>query len=70
MKKSEKITIDDLAGMVNNGFTELRTDMNQRFDQMDERFDKLEFKAGSHENRISNLEDKVQILSKKTGLNK
>ena len=34
----KNVTIDDLASMVQNGFTEAKEDMNKRFDAVDKRF--------------------------------
>lgn len=74
MKKGKKITIENLAGMVKNGFDNITDRFDNRITglekQMNERFDQLEFKIGGHDNRISNLEDKVLIISKKVGLSK
>ena len=72
----KNITIDDLAGMVQNGFTELKEDMDKRFGQMDKRFDSVVTKAemnrrfdgledrvlASHQKRIEKLEAEVKEL--------
>jgi hypothetical protein len=44
-----KVTIDDLALMIQKGFTENRECMDRRFDEVDNRFDKIEV-------RLDNLE--------------
>jgi predicted nuclease with TOPRIM domain len=58
-------------------FIEFRKEINERFDKVDGRFDevndrldRVEFGANSQERRITNLEDKVQLISKKVGLSK
>ena len=72
----KNITIDDLAVMVQNGFTEVREDMNKRFEQVDKRFDVMVTKAemnrrfdgledrvlASHQKRIEKLEAEVKDL--------
>lgn len=73
---SQKITLDDLAAMVQRGFretdtkiVELRNDMNDGFDRIDARFDHLESKFDAvekkvfkdHEPRIRRVEKKLQI---------
>ncbi len=44
MKKgtNKKITLDNLAFMVQGGFNEFRTEMNERFDKVDKRFEKVD----------------------------
>ena len=72
----KNITIDDLASMVQNGFTEVKEDMNKRFEQVDKRFDSMVTKAemnrrfdgledrvlASHQKRIEKLEAEVKEL--------
>jgi len=61
----KNITIDDLAGMVQNGFTELKEDMDKRFGQMDKRFGQMDKRFDSvvtkaeMNRRFDGLEDRV-----------
>lgn len=63
-------TIEELAGMVNKGFNDvkadiqsLRTDMNKQFDEVYERFDKIEkLILEDHKRRIENLEKELKEL--------
>ncbi len=68
--KTKKITIDDLAIMVANGFSSmeerldfkidgLRDEMNERFDQVDKRFDRIE---DQHGRRLDTLESRTITL--------
>ncbi len=72
----KNISIDDLASMVQNGFTEAKEDMNKRFEQVNKRFDAIVTKAemnrrfdgledrvlASHQKRIEKLEAEVKEL--------
>jgi len=42
MSEQKNTTIEDLAIMIQGGFTELRTEMNERFDEVDKRFERVE----------------------------
>jgi hypothetical protein len=62
---AEKITIDDLAGMIARGFeqtatkndlTALRTEMNERFDRVENLL------LADHKRRIEKLEAEVKEL--------
>ena len=54
----KNITIDDLAVMVQNGFTEAKEDINKRFEQVDKRLDVMVTKAEMNR-RFDGLEDRV-----------
>ena len=68
----KNITIDDLAVMVQKGFTGVdkrldgmatKSEMNRRFDLVDKRFDKIEnLVLASHQKRIEKLEAEVKEL--------
>lgn len=72
----KNITIDELAVMVQKGFTEAKEDMNKRFGQVDKRLDGMVTKAemnrrfdgledrvlASHQKRIEKLEAEVKEL--------
>lgn len=51
----KRITIEDLAGMVNHGFS----DVTKRFKDVDKRFDKVDARLGVIESDISYLKDRV-----------
>lgn len=61
----KNITIDDLASMVQNGFTELREDMDKRFEKVDERFKQVDKRLdgmvtkAEMNRRFDGLEDRV-----------
>ena len=63
--KTKKVTIDELAIMVQHGFTEMdkRFDnMDKRFDRLEKRFDKLEdIVLSDHRPRIRTLEKELDI---------
>ena len=60
--ENEKITIDDLAGMVKKGFDETNKQMNERFDKVEARLDRIEETLlKNHEVRIKRLEDALVI---------
>lgn len=77
MAKSEKITIEKLAGMVQRNFNnaekktetsfkgiEKRLDgVNKRFDDMDKRFDKIEnILLQRHEDEIKYLKERLRVV--------
>jgi hypothetical protein len=70
MIKKKQITIDDLAVMIQDGFSETNErfgEMNKRFDRVETRLDRIEnVRLGGHEQRIERLED--GILQVKTAL--
>jgi uncharacterized protein YPO0396 len=53
--KVKKITIDDLALMVQNGFVENRKYIDKRFDAVDECLDRIE-------DRLNNLEEGLREM--------
>ncbi len=72
-KSKGVMTLDKLAGMMANGFSNLEERLGGRIDKLDIRvgslensFDSLEVKFDSLENRIDTLED--SILQKFSGL--
>jgi hypothetical protein len=74
-----KITIDTLAGMMNNSFEHLErsldamdlkltrqaTDMEQR---LTDRLEKIEFRLTGEDQRISTLEDRIRQIATKVGI--
>ncbi|MDB5237644.1 MAG: hypothetical protein JWL88_746 [Parcubacteria group bacterium] len=54
----KRITINELAKMVSDGF--IRVD--ERFDQIDKRFDRLEDRVGNVEGKVGSLEVKIGSL--------
>ncbi len=72
MSTSNKITIDQLAGMMITAFTSLE----KRFDKLESKVDKLDYRMEvleskitiNHENRISKTEDDVRIIKTKLNL--
>jgi glutamyl-tRNA reductase len=74
MKKTNpKVTIDDLAGMVQNGFSELKGEMNEKFALVDKRFDEIDTRLdrieniviARHDREIEQLRERVLILEHK-----
>jgi hypothetical protein len=73
----KKMTIDDLAGMVARGFSEVQdqfVEVHNKFKQIDTRLDNIDDRLDSiddrltkienqHERRLSIVEDKVLIIS-------
>ena len=61
----KNITIDDLAVMVENGFTEAKEDINKRFEQVDKRFEQVDKRLdvmvtkAEMNRRFDGLEDRV-----------
>ncbi len=71
MKKKE-ITIEDLARMVQSGFSDAKKQVDARFDQVDKRFegvdirlDNLENKVTKIDSRLDNLENKVNQIDRR-----
>ncbi len=62
---AKKITIDDLAIMVQKGFEETakKADIDKRFDEVDKRFDRIEnILLKQHSDRIEKLELEMMRL--------
>ncbi len=66
--KSKKMTIDDLAIIVKNGFDRV----DDRFKQVDIRFEKIDRRFDAIENRFMNMLDKhtddIRILKTRVGV--
>ncbi len=58
MKKN--ITTDDLAIIINAGFS----DVDKRFEQVDKRLDRLEINAREVNNRLSNISREIMEIHK------
>jgi len=58
MKKKE-ITIEDLARMVQVGFSEAKKQVDSRFVQVDKRFEQIDKRFEQVDKRLDNLENKV-----------
>lgn len=54
----EKITLESLARMVANGFTEMKSYMDERFDDVDKRFDDVD-------NRFDEVDKKFDRVNKR-----
>jgi archaellum component FlaC len=60
-----KVTIEDLAAMVQRGFKEMakKTDMDRGFSAVNDRLDRIEkLILADHKRRIERLEEQVQDL--------
>ncbi len=64
--EGKKVTINQLAEMVNNGFKsvdERFNEVDKRFDRMDNRLDRIEnIILTDHRNRLEKVEDRVRVL--------
>ncbi len=60
-RKTKKISLEDLAGMVKIGFDAV----DKKFDKVDMRFDKLENRFDKLENRFDKLENRFDVLEDK-----
>jgi DNA anti-recombination protein RmuC len=60
MKKetTKKITLEDLAGMVNRGFR----DVDQKFEKVDQRFNAMDKKFDIVDSRFNDMEDRFDGL--------
>lgn len=77
-QKKKETTLDDLAIMVQKGFSETARDFSEVKTGLGEvkkelvdannRLDRIEFHTNTHERRIEILEDKMRIVSTKLGL--
>ncbi|MFZ5982494.1 MAG: hypothetical protein ACOYS2_02920 [Patescibacteria group bacterium] len=56
---AKEITLDDLAGMVNNGFESIRSEINEGFKKVDERFDKVEKRLDIVEEDIKEIKTNI-----------
>lgn len=63
MKKPKKnITLDDLAGMVAEGFNEARDSVNKRFDLVDKRLKNLEEGQEQIKLRLDNIAYRFELI--------
>ena len=62
----KKITIEDLAIMVQKGFSEAskKADVDKRFEQVDKKFEKIETQLEHIDNRLYNIEKDVSEIKK------
>jgi hypothetical protein len=58
--KSKKITLDDLAGMVKQGFD----NVDERFDKIDGRLDKIDGRLDKVEGRLDKVDGKLDKIEK------
>ena len=56
-----KITIDQLAGMMANGFAE----MHDRFEKIDSRFDAIDARLEGAEHRFAGIDKRLDVLNQK-----
>lgn len=77
MKRNKKITNEDLARMVQNGFDEMKGRVDKRFDKVESRLDileqgqediKLKLDNVAYRFELEDLEKRVERLELKTGL--
>jgi len=64
----KNITIEDLAGMVQNGFTEVKEDMNKRFEQVDKRFEQVDKRFEQVDKRLDVMVTKAEMNRRFDGL--
>lgn len=66
--KNKKITINDLAGMMQGGFTEItgkmgklakKSEMDAKFKGMDAQFAAVNLRLSEHDKRFDDLEEKI-----------
>ncbi|GEM_PF-5403949 len=67
-KKTIDEKIEDLAVMVEKGFSRGEAELHAVEKRLTDRFDRIEFHMSTHERRIEILEDKMRIVSTKLGL--
>ncbi|MCK9445570.1 hypothetical protein M0Q50_01590 [bacterium] len=61
--KSKNITIDELAMMVQKGFSEAAKENGKRFDRIEKKLDRIEkIVVPNHEERIERLERKIEKI--------
>ena len=67
MAKNSKMTIEDLAVMVQKGFSGLADEMNNRFTVVENRLEKIELRLDNVAYRfeVQDLERRVTVLEKK-----
>lgn len=63
----EKLTIDDLAVMILNGFETAKNESNDQFKEVKDRLDKLELRQDNvaYKFEINELEQRVTVLENK-----
>ena len=61
MVKKKSVTIDDLALMVQGGFSDLRTEMDERFNAMDEKFSVVDERFNNIELKIDGVRNIIVI---------
>lgn len=65
--KNKKITIDDLARMIQRGFEETakKADVDKRFEQIDKRFEQVDKRFDNLEGQINNIDNKVNQIDRR-----
>ena len=63
------MTLEKLAQMVAGGFTEVRNEMNERFENVDAKLDDINERVGSVEERIEELNFHVFEMKNKEMVN-
>jgi len=56
--------IGNLATMVAKGFSEVHTEMNNRFDEVDKRFDKLEGIVHKLDTKVNEIDKRLKAVEK------
>lgn len=57
----KKITIEDLARMVQDGFADFKSYVDRKFDAIDERFCRIEERLDNIETRLDRIEHSILI---------
>ena len=60
-EQEPKITIDQLAGMMANGFAE----MHDRFEKVDARFDAIDVRLEGADHRFAGIDKRLDLLNQK-----
>ena len=65
MEKNEEISIEDLASMVQKGFTDLSNKMDERFEQVDRRFEQVDKRIDKVDEKLGNVENKINQIDRR-----
>ncbi len=58
-KLPKKVTLENLARMVANGFADVRSEMNERFNQVDKKFTAVDKRFDNIDERIDGIEERL-----------
>ena len=62
VERPKHITINDLAGMVQRGFLDVRSEFKQEFKTLNERIGGIECRLDSVENRLGSVENRLESV--------